>query len=92
MLVNIAHPTGRENFSRVEVGPLTIWFSYSTPIAYNLPGEGTVVRRNEWGPTTGRHMNEIDGGSADRRAARIDGAEFVARLDRITAPLALVTA
>jgi len=34
----------------------TFWFSYSTLIAFKIKDYNQVMRENEWGPTTGRHM------------------------------------
>lgn len=34
----------------------TFWFSYSTLIAFQIKGNTQVMRKNEWGPTTGKHM------------------------------------
>jgi len=48
------------NFTRVEVGDVTIWFSYEIPIALRGFLGGTIIRRNVWGTTTGRHLNVID--------------------------------
>ena len=61
------------NNHEVELGKLTIFFSYQTPIAYHIQGVGYVVRQNEWGTVTGRHMNAIDGGD---KKLRIAGSEF----------------
>jgi hypothetical protein len=36
-------------------------------IAFEAPGEKRVVRENEWGPTTGKHLNAIDGGNKKGR-------------------------
>jgi len=57
----------------VEMGPVMVWFSYKTPIAFHVDGRARVVRQNEWGPTTGKHLNAIDGGN---RKARVSSAEF----------------
>lgn len=59
-----------------EVGDLTVYFSYKTPIAFKHPLTGLVIRSNEWGPTTGKHLNAIN---ADK-SKRINGREFEARL------------
>lgn len=48
--------------TEVQIGDVTIWFSYATPVAFSTPQIGLVVRENVWGPTTGRHLNAIDGG------------------------------
>ena len=61
---------------RVDVGRLEVWFSYQTPVAFRLVGGARVVRKNDWGPTTGKHLNWIDGGD---KAERVSGAEFEAR-------------
>ena len=59
----ITHPavgkTERPNFSCVQMPDITIWFSYNTPIAFNA-GNHLVVRENDWGPTTGRHLNYVE--------------------------------
>ena len=43
----------------IDVGKVTFYFSYDTIVAYLTPGEGLVMRENEWGPTTGKHLNWI---------------------------------
>ena len=63
------------------VGGLTIWFSYTTPVAFKGNGHRRTVRENEWGPTTGKHLNLIDNGD---KASRIDGEEFERRLEEAT--------
>lgn len=57
---------------RVTLPSLTIWFSYQTPVAFETGGK-RVVRSNDWGPTTGKHLNAIDGGN---RKSRVSGEEF----------------
>ncbi len=57
----------------VNIGPLTVWFSYKTPVAFQLAGESRVVRKNNWGPTTGKHLNWIDDGD---KKNRVDGQTF----------------
>lgn len=67
------HSYGRgSNAVYVELGPLTVWFSYKTPIAFSLNGQ-LVVRRNDWSTTTGGHLTAIDGGNKD---SRVDGETF----------------
>ncbi len=58
---------------RVETPGLTVWFSYQTPVAFQVDGFARVVRRNDWGPTTGKHLNAIDGGD---HKTRVDGETF----------------
>ncbi len=70
---------------RVFVGPLTVWFSYSTPVAFKADGRPVVVRKNEWAQTTGKHLNAIDGGGKDAQKARVDGPTFRAQLQGLLA-------
>lgn len=51
------------------------WFSYTTLVAFKSVKRGgtKVVRKNDWGPTTGKHLNAIDGGD---KKNRVDGDEF----------------
>ena len=46
------------------------WFSYQTLVALNVPGKGKIVTENDWGPTTGKHLNIIDGGDKAFRLPR----------------------
>jgi hypothetical protein len=69
---------------RVDVGPLTIWYSYRTPVAFRLDGHGKVVHRNDWGTTTGKHLNWIDDGN---KPGRVSADEFRRQWDAQVAPL-----
>lgn len=73
----------RPNFHRLETPQSTVWFSYRTPIAFVWMGE-RCVRENEWGPTTGKHLNAIDGGSKEAKAARLSSGVFEAELEKAT--------
>jgi len=53
-------------------GDFTVWYSYKTPVAFWSPQTGKVIRENEWGPTTGKHLNAID----SDKSKRIRGTEF----------------
>lgn len=83
--VQISHPaigqSGQANFSRIYLGPLTIWFSYETPIGYAFPGLGTITRENDWSTVTGKHLRNIPG---DNKASRIPGEQFEKQLAEIT--------
>ena len=46
------------------------WFSYKTLIAFDGP-QGSVVLRNYWSTTTGKHLNAIDGGGKHAKAERV---------------------
>lgn len=67
------------NSARVDMGGVTVWFSYRTPIAFSYQGQ-RVVRVNDWSNTTGKHLTAIDGGGKEAKAARVTGAEFEAAL------------
>lgn len=61
----------------VEIGPVTVWFSYKTPVAFLAPGTPKIVRENEWGRTTGKHLKWIDGfTSKDKTSGRVTGEKF----------------
>ena len=62
---------------RVDFDNLTLWYSYSTIIAFRGGGYGRVVRQNDWSTTTGKHLNAIDGGD---KKARVPGEKFEAML------------
>lgn len=63
---------------RIVSGELSFWYSYRTLVAFKSPTTGLVVRKNEWGPTTGKHLKWIDGGDFDHH--RVDLTEFNRKL------------
>lgn len=69
---------------RVDIGPLTVWYSYRTPVAFHLRGNPRVVHENIWGRTTGKHLNWIDGGN---KKSRVDADEFQRLWNEQVAPL-----
>ena len=77
------------HFRRIIIGELSIWWSYSTVIGFATPDNGRIVRRNEWGPTTGKHLNAIDGGGA-AKLQRVTGTVFDAALARIDSRLEMI--
>ena len=81
--IDIDHPNGQANFTRVGIGNLTLWFSYKTIVAFRVAGQHPVVRRNDWGPTTGKHLNLIDGGDT---ASRVHSETF----DRLLSELEVI--
>ena len=48
------------------------WFSYQTLVAFKFQSGPKVCRANEWGPTTGKHLNAIE---PDHKA-RVDQETF----------------
>lgn len=68
----------------VEIGPLTVWFSYRTPVAFQVDGHARVVHQNDWSTTTGKHLNWIDRGN---KRDRVDGETFERLWQEQVAPL-----
>ena len=58
---------------QVSIGDLDLYFSYDTVVAFRTPQGGFFVRENDWGPTTGKHLNWIDGGD---KKGRLSPGEF----------------
>jgi hypothetical protein len=62
---------------RLDFGPITVWYSYDTPVAFHIDGQNRVVRKNDWNRTTGKHLRWIDGHlSKDKNSGRVDGSTF----------------
>ena len=75
MNISIDHPTDKPNFSIVQLDDSSVAFSYNTPIGFATALGGWTTRENDWGPTTGKHLNWLDddqGVTADR----LDSDEF----------------
>ncbi len=84
--ITIEFPTDRPNFTIVSVGSYSVAFSYRTPIGFNRwDGNGWITRENVWGPTTGKHINHLDGGGTDAKQSRVDSDTFDALLREVTA-------
>ncbi len=49
---------------------VVIWYSYQTPVAFQIGRDELVVCENVWSKTTGKHLNLIDDGPKDRRLSR----------------------
>lgn len=47
-----------KNFNSVTIGNIKLYFSYETCIAFEKDGK-MVVTANNWGNTTGKHLNWI---------------------------------
>jgi hypothetical protein len=68
----------------VEQPNMTVWFSYNTPIAVLDKKENKrYVSINSWGPTTGKHLNCIDGGSLDSKKQRVDNSVVKQKIEEI---------
>ena len=70
----------------VSVNGVTVWFSYTTPIAFQVCGNPLVIRKNEWSNTTGKHLNAID----DDKSKRVDGETFRKLWNEQTEPYKLL--
>lgn len=46
---------------------IDLYYSYDTIVAYRDSIDGLVVSKNNWGTTTGKHLNWIDGGNKKNR-------------------------
>lgn len=57
---NYAHENYGANAMVVEFGPITVWFSYRTPVAFQIAGHKQVVITNYWNQTTGKHLNWLE--------------------------------
>lgn len=71
------------NLTYVKIGEkFAIYFSYETPIAFEVFGENyrRVVCENKWSSTTGKHLNYIE----PNKALRVPHEEFEAQLRKVT--------
>lgn len=80
--MNIGIEQIKPNFTKINIGTVTVWFSYDTPIAFRASGE-RVVRENIWSTTTGKHLNYIDGGDKEAKERRVSSDEFNRALDEL---------
>ena len=69
------------NLTRVTLGDVSVWFSYTTPVAVLVKGE-RIVARNQWSNTTARHLTEIDGGGKAAKANRVDHAVLLTLIEQ----------
>lgn len=79
---------GDANALRFDVGPITVWYSYKTLVAFRVPGHPTVVSENRWTTTTGKHLNAID----KDKNNRVDEATFDRLVRELIEPLFKETA
>ena len=70
---------GTVNKNLVILGPLTVWFSYETPVSYRVDGQAQVTRENDWSKTTGKLLNECE----PDKTKRIPGERFEAQLNAL---------
>lgn len=65
------------------MGEIDVYFSYLAPVAFRSPETGLVVHVNVWGPTTGHHLNVIDGGSKLAKGVRVGEDTFATMLSDV---------
>ena len=63
---------------RIDLGRLVIWFSYDTVIAFRY-GILFRISINEWGTTTGKHLNYID----SDKSIRIPHDDMMTELEKV---------
>jgi hypothetical protein len=56
------------------------YFSYRTLVAFQPRNGQMFVHANDWGVTTGKHLNWIDGGS---KKERLNDADFKAKYEEL---------
>ena len=61
--------TAEINALAFDLGNLTVFYSYKTPIAFQIGWGEFIISRNYWGLTTGKHLNAIDS-NKKRRVSR----------------------
>ena len=62
----------KNNFCEVRTTDTILYFSYRTLIAFESKKTGLVIRQNEWGITTGKHLNSVH----PDHTIRISGKKF----------------
>lgn len=80
--------TSVSNLTIVHFGDLTLWFSYKTLVAFQRGDMRPMVRENDWGPTTGKHLNMIDGGKR-RTSQRLAPQDFDEEFERVMSSIDL---
>ena len=72
---------GQSNNTQVILPGLTLYFSYSTVIAFYTPDTGRIVSENIWSTTTGKHINNLKNGAT---RIKVNRAEFENMLSKIS--------
>ena len=63
----------------IDIGNITLYFSYNTIVAFRSYEHGLVISENNWGRTTGKHLNWIN----DNKKLRISHEEFEQKLTEL---------
>jgi hypothetical protein len=67
-----------QNLTEVAIDELTIYYSYTTPVAFHHKGVFNISE-NIWSRTTSKHLNIIH----DDKAIRIPNPDFLKKLAKI---------
>jgi len=73
------------NNRKVTIGDLELFYSYRTVIAFNRAHWPTVIAQNQWGSTTGRHLNDVN----PDKSIRLPYKEFKQQLKELLEELGL---
>ncbi len=66
------------NFNMVSINGVNIYFSYQTAIGV-MSGGKSVISVNDWGPTTGKHLNYLEQDKS-KRVPQIEVEQAITRL------------
>lgn len=80
--------SAENNAKMVTIAGTRFYFSYETLVAVETNDE-LVVHENDWGSTTGKHLNSIDGGSKEAKAERISSSDFEQAVEDMHLPEAV---
>lgn len=72
------------HFTRVTIGSVTLWFSYETLVGFQVSVNTIVVRENDWGAVTGKHLAKLDGGGVEAKKYRLPFDEFAREFKKQT--------
>ena len=80
--------SAENNAKVIKLNGMSFYFSYETLVAVNTSRELKVMK-NYWGPTTGKHLNAIDGGSQEAKDNRMDKDAFTDFVNHINVSVAI---
>lgn len=69
--------SGKANVTLLTMDRLRLYFSYKTPVAFYDAENKLVIRENDWGPTTGKHLAWIN----PDKSIRVPSEIFEAKLN-----------
>lgn len=69
---NISIECQNGNYHCVSINDKDYYFSYKTLVAFRTPKGGLICHKNDWGTTTGKHLNKTQ----YDHSKRVDSATF----------------